>query len=383
MDLEALVINSYRSIRSLEIELGRVTVVVGPNGSGKTNLYRAMVLLSAAAEGRLARTLLEEGGMPSVLWAGARSQLKRKHEPVRMSIEVTMPPLRYALELGLPPPSTVDSKFTLDPDIKAERVWGMDGKKPVLLAERKANTAWVRGDQGQRESYPAALYPGESMLSQLKDPRRFPVLGTARAVLGAWRFYHHVRTDHDAPVRERRAGVRTPVVSPDGSDLAAALQTIVEIGFIEDLDEAVDRAFPGATLAIQCDGAARFEVAMQMPGIKRPLSARELSDGTLRYLCLLAALLSPRPPPLLALNEPETSLHVDLLEPLGMQIARAARHSQILVCTHSDRLARAIGEHIGTTRVALDRSTGETTALVTTTTTMAPGAAPDATVRAR
>jgi predicted ATPase len=76
-----------------------------------------------------------------------------------------------------------------------------------------------------------------------------------------------------------------------------------------------------------------------MPSLMRPLDGRELSDGTLRYLCLLAALLSPRPPPLMALNEPETSLHPDLLEPLAELLAAAARTSQLWVTTHSEELA--------------------------------------------
>ena len=107
------------------------------------------------------------------------------------------------------------------------------------------------------------------------------------------------------------------------------MQTIREIGDGEALNEEVERAFPGARLEVDVrDDEARFAVQMVMPGIGRPLRAAELSDGTLRYLCLLAALLSPRPPTFLALNEPETSLHPDLLEPLAHLVARAAKSSQ-------------------------------------------------------
>jgi len=74
MTVRELWVEGYRSIRSLQLDLTPVTVVVGANGSGKTNLYRAMRLLSAAAEGTLARSLADEGGMPSVLWAGPRKK---------------------------------------------------------------------------------------------------------------------------------------------------------------------------------------------------------------------------------------------------------------------------------------------------------------------
>ena len=86
--------------------------------------------------------------------------------------------------------------------------------------------------------------------------------------------------------------------------------------------------------------------------LARPLLARELSDGTLRYLCLLAAMFSPRPPQLLALNEPETSLHPDLLEPLGEAIAQAAANgAQVMLTTHSEPLAAQISRSAKARRV--------------------------------
>ncbi len=132
-------------------------------------------------------------------------------------------------------------------------------------------------------------------------------------------------------------------MSNDGVDYAAALQTIIEIGDDKALFSAIDDAFPGCKLLIKSDHA-RFEVMLQQPGIQRPLEARELSDGTLRYLCLVAALLSPRPPEFLALNEPEMSLHPDLIEPLANLIYQASKYSQIWVTTHSERLTACLSK---------------------------------------
>ncbi|WP_254716426.1 AAA family ATPase [Actinomadura sp. WMMB 499] len=119
---------------------------------------------------------------------------------------------------------------------------------------------------------------------------------------------------------------------------AAALQTIREIGDDAALDAAVDRAFPGSRIAITEHGG-RFELALRQPGLLRPLSGAELSDGTLRYLLWTAALLTPRPPALLVLNEPETSLHPELLRPLAELIVTAAEHTQVVAVTHSRPLA--------------------------------------------
>jgi predicted ATPase len=81
---------------------------------------------------------------------------------------------------------------------------------------------------------------------------------------------------------------------------------------------------------------------MRQHGLLRPLKASEFSDGTLRYLLLLAALMTPRPPPLMILNEPETSLHPDLLPPLARLIASASSRSQIIVVTHAAKLVTSL-----------------------------------------
>ena len=115
------------------------------------------------------------------------------------------------------------------------------------------------------------------------------------------------------------------------------MQTIREIGDEAGLDAAIDDAFPGSRIEIVSE-AARFELKLRQPGMLRPLGAAELSDGTLRYLLLVAALLSPRPPELLVLNEPETSLHPDLVPALARLIRGAAESAQVIVVSHSATL---------------------------------------------
>jgi predicted ATPase len=345
----------YRSIRELRLDLGQTNVVLGPNGSGKTNLYRSLYLLAEAAHGRFARALADEGGMPSALWAGAR-----RKGPVRMVVSATIDEFSYELACGLPQLGTMGS-FALDPQVKRETASFLDGKRATPLLDRENATTWLRDAEGARVTYPIALRDAESVLSQLQDPQRYPVVANLAAELRSWRFYHHFRTDLDSPLRHPQVGIQTPVLSADGGDLAAALQTILEIGDRPALDEELARAFPGAKLQIDVrNGEARFAVQMTMPGISRPLRAAELSDGTLRYLCLLAALLSPRPPTFLALNEPETSLHPDLLAPLAHLVARASKRSQICLTTHAEPLATAIAELTGTAAIHLEKIDGET-----------------------
>ena len=133
----------------------------------------------------------------------------------------------------------------------------------------------------------------------------------------------------------------------------------VEIGDADALNECVSDAFPGATVAVTtADGW--FEVQMQQHGLLRPLRAAELSDGTLRYLLWVAALLTPRPPELLVLNEPETSLHPDLLPALARLIARAANRSQVFVVSHATPLIDALQEQPDCHSIVLDKTLGET-----------------------
>jgi predicted ATPase len=137
------------------------------------------------------------------------------------------------------------------------------------------------------------------------------------------------------------------------------LQTIREIGDADALDAAIGDAFPGATLEIE-ESDGRFSLAWRQHGLLRALSAAELSDGTLRYLLWVAALLTPRPPALLVLNEPETSLHPDLLPALARLVAHAAQQTQVWVVSHATRFVAALDRATECRQIVLEKSMGET-----------------------
>lgn len=359
MAIQELAVEGYRSIRKMSLKLGPVNVLTGPNGCGKSNLYQSVFLLAKAASGGLGRAIAEEGGMPSVLWAGVRKRMTRRAPPVRVILSILAGDYGYELQIGLPqtgqPPA---SQFMLDPEVKVERIWPVASPR-VSLMVRDHGSASIRDAEGRMVSYPLSLYSSESLLSQVQEPHAYPELSAVRGEMRRWRFYHHFRTDPDAALRQPQVGVLTPVLDHSGADLAAALETILEIGDREALGQAVDRAFPGSKLEIASD-RGRFSIRLRLPGILRPLESPELSDGTLRYLCLVAALLSPRPPAMMALNEPETSIHPDLVEPLAKLIADASQRSQMWITTHSPALARQIEEFSGQRRLSLRMVEGET-----------------------
>lgn len=367
--LTALAVANYRSLRQLRLPLGPLTLITGANGSGKSSLYRALRLLADAAQSRVVPALAREGGLESTLWAGPEqisAAMRRgeqpvqgtvRREPVNLKLGFAAEDFGYALELGLPQPS--NSMFGRDPQIKREAIWSGPVYRPAaaLVERRNALLELREGRSLHAQSVPLASF--DSMLTELLDPVRAPEMIALRERMRAWRFYDQLRTDADAPARRPRIGTATPVLAADGADLPAAWQTLREIGDDALLQRSLDDAFPGASVHIR-PGDAGLCLAMQQPGLLRPLMAAELSDGTLRYLMLLTALLSPRPPELLVLNEPETSLHPDLLPALGRLIARAAERSQLIVVTHAARLVATLEHEPSCTSWHLEKELGET-----------------------
>jgi predicted ATPase len=364
--IRTLAFGNYRSLRDLRLSVGPLTVITGGNGTGKSNVYRGLRLLVDAAEGQLGRALAREGGMPSAMWAGEQSSRASatKNEGQRLSVGFADDQIAYELRLGIPPrkpPSFGEPEataFWLDPDVKAETIRTL-GKPKVNLLERRNQTAMLRDQDGHAVTFDGQIDLSESVMSQLAEPHRYPVLSMLRERLRRWRFYHQIRTDADSPVRAVQVGTRTPVLAHDGHDLAAALQTIIEVGDENALADAITEAFDGATLSIASD-EARFRIQLTTPGVFRPLDAAELSDGTLRYLALLAALHSPRPPELLVLNEPEASLHPRVLDPLARQIIDAAKRSQVIIVSHAGALVGAISSARDAVRIELSKEDGQT-----------------------
>ncbi|CAH0284897.1 AAA family ATPase [Pseudomonas brassicacearum] len=368
--LKTLAVANYRSINKLVIPLGRLNLITGPNGSGKSNLYRALRLLAETAQGGVVNALAREGGLDSTFWAGPEEISRRMRNgevPIQATAWQRIKRLRlgfvgedfsYSISLGLPEPSL--SAFSLDPEIKRECIWAGPVFRPSsLLVDR--NGPMIRAREGRSWEVLAQYTPSfDSLFDQVGSLRTSPEVLQMREFIRRWRFYDHFRSDADAPVRQPQLGTRTPVLHHDGRDLAAALQTILEIGDVEALHAAIGDAFPGAHLHIEKLQGGRFAIAFQQHGLLRPLSAAELSDGTLRYLLLVAALLTPRPPSLMVLNEPETSLHPDLLPALARLIIRASANCQVWVVSHATRLIAALEQDEDCNCIVLEKELGQT-----------------------
>ena len=192
------------------------------------------------------------------------------------------------------------SLFDRDPEIKAEAVWaGPMLRRSNTFASRTNQVVQVLGQDGKKAIQIYDLPPYDSMMTHAADATSGRELLVLRERMRSWRFYDYFRTDRESPARISRVGTRTFALAGDGVDLAAALQTIIE-NDDQGLNAAIDDAFAGSSITVE-ETRGIFELYMHQHGLLRPLSVSELSDGTLRYRLLAAALMTPRPPPLVVL----------------------------------------------------------------------------------
>lgn len=369
--IRTVAIHGYRSLRELVLPLGQLNVITGANGSGKSSVYRSLRLLADVAQNAVVASLAREGGLSSTFWAGpetiARS-VKQGVHPVEGLAKRSTASLKlgfggddygYSIDLGYPPPAT--TMFGMDPRVKRECVWhGPLYRKASAMVDRRNNFVWLSTLKDEEPvMLTQHLADTDSMLASVADPMRAPEMIAVRERMRGWRFYDHFRSDAESPARLAQIGTFSPVLNADGSNMAAALETIIEQRQGGALAAVLEDAFPGSRLWVR-DSEGRFEVQLEQHGLLRPLSVAELSDGTLRYLLWMAALLTTRLPALMVLNEPETSLHPELLAPLGRLIARASRETQVIVVSHAQTLIDTMLAETACEHLHLVKEFGET-----------------------
>ncbi|MCV9966054.1 AAA family ATPase [Pararhizobium sp. BT-229] len=361
MQIRSMFAANYRSLKSIRMDMAGVNLFIGENGVGKSNLYRALQLVQAAVRGRLAHEIAREGGMASALWSGKR----RSGDPVRIKLEVELLDeeralsFLYRVEAGLRPPEAA-AGFVFEPQVKEEEL-RVDAGRRATMMKRKGPSISVRNAAGRMEEYPEQALTSETAIALLGDAGHYPEIGTFRRAVDGWRFFHGFRTDRDSPLRSPCLAVTATMLDEDGSNLAAVFATLVHTRQdTVDLDRAVADAFGGARLVVP--GPQEFaEFSLIFPDFpQRQFSPRELSDGQMRFLALAGALLSYRRPRFIALNEPETSLHPDMLPALAEMIATASADSQIWIVTHSEILAAEIQKRCGTRPKRVIRNDGAT-----------------------
>ncbi|SHI69785.1 Predicted ATPase [Rubritalea squalenifaciens DSM 18772] len=338
--LERFLITGYRSLLDIDLKLDQVSVITGENGVGKSNCYRALKLVSAIAEGNFAQAIADEGGMPSALWAGPT----KAKSPQQITIEITHSDFIYQLVTGLVPSSPEDPTFfALDPDIKTEKLYMRKSGTKRLVASRTNYQVKLLSADNVMELYEFPVSSCESLLAQIREPEKYPFISMAREEILGWRFFHEFDTSSRSPLRQPQITHWSPRLHNDGTNLANALQSIRESSPKRSIEDCFSMAFPSMELDITPrENCLSIEVSQE--NMSRPLQASELSDGTLRFLCLLAALKSLHQPNLIVLNEPEMSLNPSIYPALIDLIRATAEQTQLIIVSHDSELQKQLSE---------------------------------------
>lgn len=358
---------SYGTVGT-SLDLQNLNVIIGPNGSGKSNLIECLAVLQAAPH-NLAAAI---GSVTDFLWKG-------EAQPEAI-IEVWLAPLQWSIpikhQLVLTGRSgrleLVDEAIENAAKRKAsfadvyffyryKRGW------PVLTSIDPKKTKRADRDTAapaSRELKRQDLQPDQSILAQRKDPDLYPELAYIDAGYSSMKIYREWHLGRDTmPRKAQKTDLSRNFLAEDAGNLALVLShmTTHYSGVRHRLLELLGRLDENITgLSTDLVGTNEIQVFLSYSGLKQPVPATRLSDGTLRYLCLLAILCHPEPPKVVCIEEPEIGLHPDILPTVGELLKEASARCQLFVTTHSEVLVDSLSDTPESVLIA-EKKEGETT----------------------
>ena len=321
------------------IELRPLNVIIGPNGSGKSNLLEAIGLLRAAPRD-LSTPVKEAGGVRDWLWKGSDRPTAHIEAVVENPDRNDMP-IRHCISF-----IEHGQRF----ELTAEQI---ENRDPYPGYE--APYAFYRMENGNPRLYEMAgespeerplkrdmINPEESILSQVKDPERYPSLAHLTASYGQIRLYREWSFGrYTAPRQPQKADLPTEYLSESCENLALVLNSLRPRAKHQ-IISALTHLYPDIDdFNVQI---VQGWVQLYLEEGRFSIPATRLSDGTLRYLCLLAILCHPTPPPLVCIEEPELGLHPDVLPSLTRLMVEASNRCQLIITTHSDIIVDGLTE---------------------------------------
>jgi predicted ATPase len=340
---------------SAAIALSPLNVLIGPNGSGKSNLIEAIELLHAAPTA-FAAAVRDGGGVQEWLWKGDKG-----NKPATIEVVVKgsnpIPDLRYRLAFVASGQRTevIDEvvEETAKRDPNANDVffyYRFQNGRPVLNV-RDDSGSYVRRSLKREE-----LVPDESVLSQRKGSDVYPEvtwLGQQFAKMQTFREWSFGR--YTALRQPQPAGLPSDVLLPDSLNLGLLLNELEHTDASAEFNHLLTRFLPRYQRFSTRIQGGTVQFYLHETGLKAPVPATRLSDGTIRFMAILALLLTPAPPPLVCIEEPELGLHPDAIGLLAKLLVAATTRTQAIVTTHSDVLVSELTEHAGSILVCEHR----------------------------
>ena len=323
---------------AVDLPMEPLNVLIGPNGSGKSNLLDIMGLLRAAPKD-LAAAILEGGGIHDWIWRGEAPDAPSWIEALVEYPECEQP-LRYRIGVR-----ENNQRFeVVEERIENEEPWDSEAhQKPYFYYEYQNGRAFLNHKGARpRQLRMETVDPGQSVLAQRKDEDTYPELFWLGREFGRLRLYREWSFGRNADARlPQKPDLPNDFLSEDGRNLGLILNHLKREPRVKARClEALSDLYEGVTDFDVSIIGGTVQVVIMEGNLVVP--ANRISDGTLRYLCLLAALLHPKPPPLICIEEPELGIHPDLLPTIAKFLMDAAERSQLVVTTHSDVLVDAL-----------------------------------------
>jgi predicted ATPase len=359
-------IEGFRSLKKVSWTPGDLNIVIGPNGTGKSNLLRFLELISIAAQGRLGKYIQNLGGMEPIVWDGRASAItfKIKTSPVEEERDPKRDILTYKLDLSR---LGKGSSYRIQHELLANyyKVETGTEREPFKFLERDGTNARIFDEHEHAlTAHEEAVGEEETILSIAANPFSNNRLITLfQQQLSCWAVYHDINVSENAQIRQPAVARSEKRIDPDGQNLISVLHTLYneDRDFKRDINQAMQAAFGDDFEELVFPPAAdqRIQLRVRWKSLKREQSAADLSDGTLRFLLILTILASPAPSPIIAIDEPETGLHPSMLPIIAEYAKDASNRSQIILTTHSPQLLDAFNDIKPTTTI-IKWNAGET-----------------------
>lgn len=359
MLIESLRLDNFLSFppSSEPVELQPLNVLIGPNGSGKSNFIEAIELLHATPTA-FASAIRDGGGATEWLWSGNDASKTATLE-ARLHRD-SNPSLRYQLSFSASGLRTEIVDEFLEEAQKAKP----DAQQPYFYYQFRNGhpVINVRGNHRggpKRTLARESLAIDESVLSQRKDPDLYPELSWCASQFARIQSFREWSFGRYAPLRQpQRVDLPSDVLLPDARNLGLLLNQLEHTDAGPEFNKYLQRFLPRYRRMSTLVQGPIIQFYLHEDGMKSPISATRLSDGTIRFLAMLTLLLMPTPPPLICMEEPELGLHPDAMMLLAELLSQAKERTQLVVTTHSDALISALSgeaesvlvcEHLGGT----------------------------------
>ena len=327
----------------VDLPMERLNVLIGPNGSGKSNLLNAVSLLQAVPRD-ISEPFSNAGGIREWLWKGATPAVS-----FTVETSIDFPPggrLRYLLTLAERDGRPIVAGERVEPTVARagydeEPVYFQGRPDEPVMSGSAEPDAPTPVDQRLVE-WEGDAPADQSLLGHRASPH-FPTLWHFSEQYRRIRLYRDWSFGPNAKLRQPcSAHARSDFLGEGGENLPLVLSNLHGASKKKLLD-ALRKLFDGI-VDFQCPVTGGTVSLFLEESGGRSIPATRLSDGTLRYLCLLAVLLHPEPPSLIGIEEPELGLHPDLLPGLADLLVEASERTQLIVTTHSDVLVDALTE---------------------------------------